>query len=168
MIVLGVILGIILFILLMIGISGTITERNRKKRCKSWKVGDKLILSRGNDYYQELQKNNKSYAKLEGWTLDHLYINCGGGYVSKVSWLVLSANKSDDWRKNYDEAKKVMGCNPNFKGDVNDSNSVGGIYEGKPIDTMNEIECEVYLKMALEEEDYNTSELIKKRMEKFR
>jgi hypothetical protein len=33
---------------------------------------------------------------------------------------------------------------------------------------MNEIECEVYLKKALGEEDYDTAELIKKRMEKFR
>jgi hypothetical protein len=33
---------------------------------------------------------------------------------------------------------------------------------------MNEIECEVYLKKALDEEDYDTAELIKKRMEKFR
>jgi hypothetical protein len=33
---------------------------------------------------------------------------------------------------------------------------------------MNEIECEVYLKQSLENEDYDTAELIKKRMEKFR
>jgi hypothetical protein len=33
---------------------------------------------------------------------------------------------------------------------------------------MNEIECEVYLKQAIENEDYDTAELIKKRMEKFR
>jgi hypothetical protein len=33
---------------------------------------------------------------------------------------------------------------------------------------MSEIECEVYLKKALEEEDYDTAELIRKRMEKFR
>ena len=54
-----------------------------------------------------------------------------------------------------------------FSGGVGES-SIGRIYNGKPIDVMSEIECEVYLKKALEEEDYDTAELIRKRMEKFR
>jgi protein-arginine kinase activator protein McsA len=81
----------------------------------------------------------------------------------------MNFNKSATWRKNYEEAKKVMGCDPGFSGGVGESNnSIGRIYNGKPIDVMSEIECEVYLKKALEEEDYDTAELIRKRMEKFR
>lgn len=169
MMVLGIIFGTILLILAMIGVGGNIQEKNRKSRCKSWKIGDKLILCRGNEYYQELQKNNKDYAILEGWSLNHLYINCGGGYVSKASWSVLNMNKSDSWRKNYDEAKKVMGCDPNFNYEIGvSSKGNGGKYNGKPIETMSEIECEVYLKKALEEENYTIADLIRKRMEKFR
>lgn len=62
-----------------------------------------------------------------------------------------------------------MGCNPNFSHIVGGGSSVDGKkYNGKLIDTMNEIECEVYLKKALEEENYTIADLIRKRMEKFR
>lgn len=168
MIVLGIILGVILLILAMIGVEGYIQDKNRKKRCQSWKVGDKLILSRYDDYSSILKQHRKEFAILKGWSLTDLYIDCGDGSVYKVDWEVLRDNKSDTWRKNYENAKKVMGCDPAFSGGVGDSNPIGRIYDGKPIDTMNEIECEVYLKKALGEEDYDTAELIKKRMEKFR
>jgi hypothetical protein len=87
--------------------------------------------------------------------------------VYQVNWSVMNFNKSYTWRKNYEDAKKIMGCDPAFSGGVGES-SIGKVYDGKPIDVMNEIECEVYLKKALSEEDYDTAELIKKRMEKFR
>jgi hypothetical protein len=81
----------------------------------------------------------------------------------------MNFNKSATWRQNYEVAKKVMGCEPGFTGGVSESSkSTGKKIDGKPIDLMNEIECEVYLKKALDEEDYDTAELIKKRMEKFR
>jgi hypothetical protein len=62
-----------------------------------------------------------------------------------------------------------MGCEPGFTGGVSEgSKSTGKKVDGKPIDLMNEIECEVYLKKALEEENYTIADLIRKRMEKFR
>jgi hypothetical protein len=168
-VVLGIILGVIVGVLMIIGVGGSIKNNNRKKKCKDWKVGDKLILTRIGDYSSILTKNHKEFAILKGWSLTDLYIDCGGGSVYKVDWDVLRDNKSDLWRQNYEEAKKVMGVNPGFIGNIGDeSETIGKKVDGKPIDTMNEIECEVYLKKALEEEDYDTAELIKKRMEKFR
>jgi hypothetical protein len=62
-----------------------------------------------------------------------------------------------------------MGINPGFSGCIDDeSETIGKKVDGKPVDLMNEIECEVYLKKAIENEDFDTAELIKKRMEKFR
>ena len=58
MVVLGIILGFILTALMLNGISSSITNRNRKKKCKSWKIDDKLVLNRG-DYHRELEKNKK-------------------------------------------------------------------------------------------------------------
>ena len=167
MIVLGIILGTILLIVAMIGVGGSIQEKNRKKRCQSWKIGDKLALCKGR-HNDILSTKRKEYAILKGWDLDHLYIDCGDDMVYQVNWSVMNFNKSDSWRKNYENAKKVMGCDPAFSGGVGDSSPAGRIYDGKQIDLMNEIECEVYLKKALDEEDYDTAELIKKRMEKFR
>ena len=166
--ILGIIVGVILLILMIVRISGSIQDKNRKARCKNWKVGDKLSLNRG-DYYRILEQNSKDFATLEGWDLDNLYICCGSNMTYQVNWSVLAFNKSATWRKNYDEAKKVMGCEPGFTGGVSESSkSTGKKVDGKPVDLMTEIECEVYLKKALDAEDYDTAELIKKRMEKFR
>jgi hypothetical protein len=169
MIVLGIILGVILLVLIIIGASVSIKNNNRKKKCKNWKVGDKLILSRYGDYSSILKQHRKEFAILKGWSLTDLYIDCGDGSVYKVDWEVLRDNKSDLWRQNYEEAKKVMGINPGFSGCIGDeSETIGKKVDGKPVDLMNEIECEVYLKKAIENEDFDTAELIKKRMEKFR
>ena len=168
-VVLGIILGVIVGVLIIIGVSGSIKDNNRKKKCKNWKVGDKLILTRVGDYISILKENRKEFAILKGWSLTDLYIDCGAGLVHKVDWDVLLTNKSDVWRQNYEEAKKVMGVNPGFSGGIGDeSESTGKKVDGKPVDLMNEVECEVYLKQAIENEDYDTAELIKKRMEKFR
>jgi hypothetical protein len=64
-----------------------------------------------------------------------------------------------------------MGIEPGFKPSVNDTSSStlsGKKYDGKPIELLTEVECEVYLKKAIEDEDYDAAELIRKRMEKFR
>lgn len=168
MIVLGIIVGIILLLVAMIGVGGSIQDKNRRAKCKNWKVGDKLALNKGR-HNDILENKRKEYAILKGWDLEHLYIDCGDDMVYQVNWSVMNFNKSYTWRKNYDDAKKVMGCDPAFSGGVGESNnSIGRIYNGKPIDVMSEIECEVYLKKALSEEDYDTAELIRKRMEKFR
>jgi hypothetical protein len=168
MMILGIILGSILLILAMIGVGGSIQEKSRRRRCKSWKIGDKLALCKGK-HNDILNNKRKEFAILKGWDLDNLYIDCGDDMVYQVDWSVMNFNKSDIWRRNYENAKKVMGCDPGFSGGVGESNnSIGRIYNGKPIDVMSEIECEVYLKKALEEEDYDTAELIRKRMEKFR
>jgi len=165
-------LGVITLILTGIVISGKIVSANRKKEFKDWQKGDLLILKPSSKYSSILTKNGKDLAVLEGWTEDNLYIDCHAGYISKVSWDELSVNKSALWRRNYDEAKKVMGVDPGFSRVVGQSNvgktSGGKTYDGKVIDLLNEIECQVYLKRALEEEDFEVAELIKKRLEKFR
>lgn len=167
MIVLGIILGTILTILMLIGICETVKEKNRKKKCKDWQIGDKLILNRG-DYHRELEKNKADYAILKGWSLTDLYINCGDDFVHKVSWSCLDNNKSANWRKNYEEAKKVMGCDPEFPNGVGTSSTSKGNIDGKPIELLSEIECEVQLKLAIENEDYTLADNLRKRLERFR
>ncbi len=45
--------------------------------------------------------------------------------------------------------------------------SDSGTTNGKDISSMNETECQAYLKQALEEEDYELAEKIRKQLEKF-
>jgi hypothetical protein len=144
-----------------------IKMNGREKEIKIWKIGDKLTLESDSEYYQELRKNNEDYAILKGWTLNNLYINCGDDFVHKVSWGCLVVNKDALWRRNFEEAKKVMGCDPEFPNGVGTSSSKGEV-NGKPIETLSEIECEVQLKLAIENEDYTLADKLRKRMEKFR
>ena len=60
-----------------------------------------------------------------------------------------------------------MGKTPGFKPELTDLPSSHKI-DGKPIELLSEIECQVYLKNAIEQEDYDSAELIRKRMESFR
>ena len=46
--------------------------------------------------------------------------------------------------------------------------SDGGKTNGKDVSSMNETECQAYLNQALEEEDYELAEKIRKQLEKFR
>lgn len=168
MIVLGIILGVILLIVSLIWVGGSIIDKNRRNKSKNFKIGDKLVLSSGR-HRRICEEKRKDFAILKGWDLSNLYIDCGDGMVYQVDWSVMDYNKSAIWRKNYEDAKNFMGCDPAFTGHVDDgSSSINRIYQGKSIDSMNEIECEVYLKKALEEEDYETADMIRQRQEKFR
>ena len=172
------ILAVVSGILLILILRDLIKTRNRKSECKNWKVGDMLILDRyeGGDAYRVLKNSGKVYAVLKGWSLESIYVGVHDDNVYKIEWCELKENKSSTWRKNYDDAKKVMGTNPSFHPDVHQiegketgspSQSSGSI-DGKPIELLSEVECEVYLKKAIETEDYQTAEAIRKRMEHFR
>jgi hypothetical protein len=89
----------------------------------------------------------------------------------------MEGNKSAIWRNNYDDAKKEMGINPAFPYDAMSlpeySNDdflipIGEKFQGKDISLMTETECQVYLKIAIDNDDYSTAELIRKRLENFR
>jgi hypothetical protein len=144
------------------------TLKSRKSEFKDWKVGDLLILKPISTEHYELNKLGRSMAKLLGWTESNLYLEIGDS-VRQCSWDCFSDNKSAIWRRNYDNCKSAMGVDPGFKSTVSDSSSLSGKkVEGKPIELLSEVECEVYLKKAIEDEDYDLAELIRKRMEKFR
>lgn len=171
--ILVIIISVIVGVILLLYLLNIIVDNNRRRKFKHWRVGDKILLHKRNPASNILESYGKEYATLLGWTTDYLYIDCGDNLTSQVSWNVMEGNKSATWRKNYDDAKKEMGVNPGFPYDAMsqypDDNMfipIGKKYDGKYIDLMTEIECHVYLKMALENEDYNSAELIKKRLER--
>ena len=63
-----------------------------------------------------------------------------------------------------------MGSEPGFNPHVEPekSNTPSGTVEGEPIETMNETMCQVYLKKAIEEENYELADRLRKRLENFR
>lgn len=165
-----IILGVIVGIFLISFLTHLTKLNNRKSEFKDWKVGDLLILKSSSNEYYEIKKSGKSMARVLGWTEYYLYLEIDDS-THQCSWDCFKDNKSAIWRRNYDNCKSTMGVEPGFKPGVNDTSSStlsGKQYDGKPIELLTEVECEVYLKKAIEDEDYDAAELIRKRMEKFR
>jgi hypothetical protein len=161
-----IIVGILFGVLLIGFLYHTIQLNSRKSEFKDWIVGDKLILKTSSVEYTEIQKLNQSLGNVVGWNVDNIYLKIGDT-THKCEWSCFDSNKSALWRRNYDECKKYMGVDPGFNAELGESNSKAKIH-GKTIELLSEVECEVYLKIAINEEDYDTAELIKRRMEKFR
>lgn len=170
-------LGVLALVLILV-LKKYLKTRARKLECAKWHTDDMLILDRyeAGDAYRVLKESSKSYAILKGWSLESLYVDVHDGNVYKIEWPELKENKSALWRKNFEEAKKVMGTDPTFNFDVNQveknggsiTKGISGMIDGKPIELLSEVECEVYLKQAIEAEDYRTAESIRKRIDHFR
>ena len=137
----------------------------RKRKMSTWQIGDRIILTTGEGVI------------LRGWTLDFIYISEKHSLktTTKLKINRLEYNKSASWRNNFDECQKTMGVEPQFDRDAVSSMAssnarINGsrIIDGKEIELLTEIECQIYLKECLKDEDYETAELIKKQMEKYR
>jgi hypothetical protein len=137
----------------------------RKRKTSTWQVGDRIILTTGEGVI------------LRGWTLDFIYISEQHSPKTTVKLKInrLEYNKSAYWRNNFDECQKTMGVEPQFIRDAvpsmassNARRNGSKIIDGKEIELLTEIECQIYLKECLKDEDYETAELIKKQMEKYR
>jgi hypothetical protein len=63
-----------------------------------------------------------------------------------------------------------MGTNPRFSDKIDEpgETSVSGKIDGKAIELLTEIECQIYLKKSLDEENYELADKIRKQMQKYR
>jgi hypothetical protein len=144
----------------------------RKKEFSDWEVDDLIIL---NDCTckRQLEKNGREYAKVKGWSFSYIYLDLGDDSIYKLDWGVFKSNKSASWRRNVKECEIYMGKKPGFSGDVDDvhvdnsSISNKDKIDGKSIILLTEVECGAYLKQALDSEDYDLAEKIRKQMEKY-
>jgi hypothetical protein len=163
-----VILGGIILLIFLIALIHSIKKGFKKHEISDWEIGDKIRFKTNSTIFRELERVGLDLATLEGWELDNLYVSVKNT-VYQVGWEDFDYNKSAIWRRNYDKAKSVMGSEPNFyRGIKNSTTESNGKVDGKPIDLLNETECQVQLKIALENEDYDLANLLKERLEKFR
>ena len=143
----------------------------RKQRSKGWKPGDVLILEQVHtslELYRETKKGNGKPV-LAGWNRHNVFINVGDMTYTE-NWNAIEANKSDIWRKHYYSCNSYMGVKPNFSPVVNSdiTESSSDMVDGQSISTLNETMCQIYLKQALESENYELAEMLKKRLENFK
>ena len=144
----------------------------RKKMVSNWKVGDVILVDKDKiplSLFKDLKGKNS--VTLSGWNKDYVFLNIGD-YTYSVEYNCIEHNKSAIWRLHYNNCEKYMGIKPKFsdevsKPEIEETINKELIY-GEPIETLNETQCEVYLKKALENQEFEIAEKIKKRMEKFR
>ena len=143
----------------------------KKNEFKDWEVNDLIIVE---DWMlkQTLNKNGKKYARLLGWSVNHIYLDLGDDSATKLTWDKIDCNKSALWRRNVKECESAMGKKPGFSPKVHDNGTntpnTEDVIDGKSIILLTEVECQVYLKQAIDKEDYSTAEKIRKQMEKYR
>lgn len=158
MIVLSVIVSIIL---IGFGINALIKYyKNKawKDEISDWSIGDEVYLN-GND---------SSYV-LKGWSFTHIFVSKPDEIATtKYDREKLDFNKSVAWRRNYDDCKSVMNTEPKFNRGLTDSSVINATVDDKPIELLTEIECQVYLKQALDTEDYTLAAQIREQLKKYR
>jgi len=166
--VLAVVLGAIIGVVFIYLITNVVNKVVAKFMTANWKIGDKVVC-----------KDKNGFCILTGWNLDSFYVDYNG-CIHELSYNKLVHNKSAHWRKAWTKCTTVMGEAPAFTYIVadNDISSVtpqaqsasnsDDILNGKDIATLNETECQIYLKIALNKEKYEIAEQIKKRLEFFR
>ena len=153
-------------------IHNSIKINNRKKRCATWEVGDVIILKRSEISFglsKELEENgNTNAVKLSGWNKDSVMFELGKKCFIE-EWKSIDTNKSDYWRTQHNNCKNFMGKDPGFTPIVTDAvSSDTDMIDGQPIETLSETMCEAYLKKAINQENYELAEKLRKRMERFR
>jgi len=141
--------------LLSMGIYLLIKDSPRKQ-FNGWLVGDKV----------KLVGYVRTYILL-GWSKNYIYIDKDGETI-KYDLAMLDHNMSSEWRKNYNECKIFMGREPGFDSFTGERKKELKLINGRTIDSLNETECLIYLKQCLEDEDFETAELIKQRMEELK
>lgn len=152
-----IICGICLTLTASIIIRFKVKRSARIREYSDWQVGDRVCTWNSDTLYT-----------LLGWELDGFYIEKDDS-THKIDWDKFHFNKSAIWRRNYQACEKAMGKDPGFSCDLSASNRVTGeSIDGKHIDLLSEVECQVYLKQALDSENYELAEKIKKQMQKYR
>jgi hypothetical protein len=151
-----IICGISIVISSVIIIQKKVKIRSRQKEYSDWQVNDQIYL-----------KSNDNSLTLLGWEKSAIYIEKDGS-THKIDWAKFDFNKSAIWRRNHQACEKEMGKSPGFAPGLGEKLSNKETVDGKPIELLSEIECQVYLKQAIETENYELAEKIKKQMEKYR
>jgi hypothetical protein len=152
----------IVSIILLAKIRTFILYRLRAREFKDWQIGDEVEFI--------IKFQTKIYI-LGAWSKQFIVVKGGDGNFGELKWSDFSKNLSATRRRKYEICKKDMGKEPGFtplQKMLTKKKSVSSYNDGKDISLWTETECQTFLKIALDSEDYEFADLIKKRLEYFR
>jgi hypothetical protein len=143
--------------------------KSKKYISKGWKIGDLVKVTDSGTTIND----TKSLHTLLGWNLEYVFLE-EDFVVHKCSWSHIVFNKSAEWRRNYDECEKFMNVKPEIPRSIMNLDDMkqefeeplsGPSYYDKEINKLNETECNILLNKAIEEENFEIAELIKRRIQ---
>lgn len=137
-----------LCVFLLMMASSQILSNYRKKESKDWDVGDTVRIA---------TRSGSKSARLAGWCESYVYY-IDGGHAVRLRRLWVLYNRSALWRRSYNKCRGYMGRKPAFDSKAAEL--------GPDIECMSKEECLAYLNNCLISEDYETADLIRKRIEK--
>lgn len=160
--ILGIIVIAVVCLIIFSLLVDMLSKKSRKEKSKHFQINDLVKIS-----HMSTLKEPQKLHRLVGWSEDYLFVD-EYGVTHRCNWNHLEYNKSWDWRRYRIECEKYMGKTPGFSGLIEEVKPSSQKIDEIPIDTMNETQCQVYLKQAIEEENFEVAELIRKRLENFK
>lgn len=155
-------------VLILVSLYVWITSPDEK-----WEIGDFLILNADSPQKSLLKECNIEYAKLVGWNNTHVFCEFTLNekqFIRKIAIKEVYANKSAAWRNDFDKCKQIMGVEPDFfrgaKQGVYKEATTNTKENNNDIDSFNETECHVHLKLAIENDEFERAAKIRNRLEK--
>ncbi len=169
MIGLAVFAAIVLVIIFLIVLRSYLVDKMRKAEFADWQIDDVIEFWNSNDLI-----------KVKAWSTDVMVYH-EKDRVYTVKWSSFHRNRSAYWRRLNKECKQAMKTDKdvvdvevtilNSKGNNSKSSSYSSshpLLDGKAVELLTETECQVYLNLALQEEEFELAEAIKNRMVNFR
>jgi hypothetical protein len=139
-----------------------IRKKIRENLAKKFEINDLVKITTFNH-----DLDPKKFYPVVGWNSYYFFID-NDDTTYRCEWGDLVINKSLEWRTHFLECEKFMGKTPGFNAELGGYMTSNKNFHNVSINLMNETQCHTYLKLAIDEENFEASELIKKRLENFR
>jgi protein-arginine kinase activator protein McsA len=135
-------------------------------------IANKKRVVSGN--YAMLSVNEKSFYVRKNNTWVHAdvdestFCNLSPACYSNAAAKTCESAEATQQRLMHKDRESVMKTEPGFKPGLQPNSAKSTVCDGKVIELMSEIECQVYLKQALESEDFETAAKIREQLNKYR
>lgn len=144
----------------------------RMNQMKKWKEGDKLKMSMFSEIGRYMSSKNIKHVTLLAWSHPREILVKIENRVHKIKYGDIDENASYERREMQTRIRETM-KKPDFDLDElieGSATTLNGneFCDNIPIETMNEIQCEVYLKKALDHEQFEIAAEIRERLKRFR
>lgn len=164
MIGLAVFVAVFVAIISLMVLRSYLVDRMTKAEFADWQIDDVIEFWNSNDLI-----------KVKAWSTDVIVYH-KGDVVKTIKWSSFQRNRSAYWRRLNKECKQAMKTDKDVVNvEVSILNSKSSSYssshpllDGKAVELLTETECQVYLNLALQEEEFELADAIKNRMVNFR